>query len=90
MLSEWERQRPLHVLLSDMTCNSGEGVDLRELLAAADGVSVVTEALRPGQRVGVAQSHSAVVLVLPHVTEAEQQQLLSDFDPRECPVSSKD
>jgi DNA-binding NtrC family response regulator len=86
MLSEWDRQRPLDVLFSDMSCNSDEGVELRELLESADGVSVIAETVRPGHRVGVAQFHSVVVLVVPRLAEPEQQQLLSSFDPRGGPV----
>lgn len=82
MLSEWERQRPLDVLLSDMSCGSSEGAELCKLLRSVEGLSVVTEAVRPGHRTAITRPNSLVVLVLPRLTESEQQQLLASLDPR--------
>jgi two-component system response regulator GlrR len=86
MLSEWERQRPLDVLLSDMTCNSEASVELRELLGSVEGLSVVAETLRPGHKLVLSQPHSLLLLVVSRLTESEQQQLLATLDPRERPV----
>ncbi len=77
---------PLAVLLFDMTGNSEEGLELRRLLESADGVSVVAKTLPLGRPGGIAQFHSAVVLVVQRLPGPEQQQLLSIFDPREGPV----
>ncbi len=81
MLGEWERKRPLDILLSDLTCGSPESAELCELLRSVDGFSVVTETTRPGHRTTITRPNSLVVLVLPHLPESEQHQLLANLDP---------
>jgi DNA-binding NtrC family response regulator len=81
MSRECERQRPLDILLSDLTCGSPESAGLCELLRSVDGFSVVTEVARPGHRTTIARPNSLVVLVLPRLPESEQRHLLANLDP---------